>query len=238
MNQITLLWEIQNYEEKMEEIVQNKILETRKNKINGLKKEHQCTKNDLCKRIEEFKELDSFLIKENLQNKEMNFKIKELEKEIYSGSVDNFKVYENLEKELNGLKEENDALEEKIINNIDKKEELKNNIIKMKNKIRKIETKYKAEKNNYYEEKENLKIQKEQCKAQIKKLYKKIDEASLELYTKTKSRIIPPISKIGRDSCSGCNMMISVILLNEINKNNRIYSCENCGRILYVESTF
>lgn len=47
--------------------------------------------------------------------------------------------------------------------------------------------------------------------------------------------IVPALFQGGAASCSGCHMNISPQLFNLLQREDRIYTCPNCNRILYYE---
>lgn len=47
--------------------------------------------------------------------------------------------------------------------------------------------------------------------------------------------IVPARSQGGAASCSGCHMNVSPQLFNQLQREDRIYTCPNCNRILYYE---
>ncbi len=81
---------------------------------------------------------------------------------------------------------------------------------------------------NKEHEKEELKLQHER-----EKLVARIGEEDLERYERIRkakggSAVVP----VRRNACGGCFSRVPPQKILEIRQNNRIYSCEHCGRIL------
>lgn len=79
----------------------------------------------------------------------------------------------------------------------------------------------------YYEDNES-----EQSKVKIDELRKLIDNRSLTYYERMYKKCKNPFAIVEKSACSGCNMNIPPIELNEIKENNKISICSHCGRFL------
>lgn len=68
------------------------------------------------------------------------------------------------------------------------------------------------------------------------KILKYIDPHILDMYNKIRFMHKDAIVKVKRNSCTGCYSNIPPQRIVEIRNNlDKIYTCENCGRILYPE---
>lgn len=56
-----------------------------------------------------------------------------------------------------------------------------------------------------------------------------------ELYTRIRDAKGKAVSPIRRESCSGCYNVVPPQLILEVKKNDRLFICEHCGRILVSE---
>lgn len=59
--------------------------------------------------------------------------------------------------------------------------------------------------------------------------------ADFELYTRIRNAKGKAVAPIRRGSCSGCYNVVPPQLILEIKKNDQLYTCEHCGRILVSE---
>jgi uncharacterized protein len=62
-----------------------------------------------------------------------------------------------------------------------------------------------------------------------------ISEDDLAMYKKIRDAKTAAVVRIKRGSCSGCYNVVPPQLILEIKKNDRMYICEHCGRILVSE---
>jgi hypothetical protein len=60
-------------------------------------------------------------------------------------------------------------------------------------------------------------------------------DRDLELYTRIRAAKGKAVAPIRRESCSGCYNVVPPQLILEIKKNDRLFICEHCGRILVSE---
>lgn len=64
---------------------------------------------------------------------------------------------------------------------------------------------------------------------------KKIDPALLERYHSIKQHATPPMAMIMGDQCGRCNMSLPSVALRNLKAGEAIVTCDNCGRIVYVQ---
>ena len=62
-----------------------------------------------------------------------------------------------------------------------------------------------------------------------------VNAGDLELYARIRNAKGKAVAPIRRNACSGCFNIVPPQLILEIKKNNRMYVCEHCGRILVSE---
>ncbi|MDH7516289.1 MAG: C4-type zinc ribbon domain-containing protein [Bacteroidota bacterium] len=63
----------------------------------------------------------------------------------------------------------------------------------------------------------------------------KIPRTEQELYTRIRNAKVRAVAPIRRGSCSGCYNVVPPQKILEIKRNNQLYVCEHCGRILISE---
>ena len=68
----------------------------------------------------------------------------------------------------------------------------------------------------------------------ISELRKLIDNRSLTYYERMRKKHTSPFSLMEKTSCAGCHMEIPPIYIQQINKQEGINLCPNCGRFLIV----
>ncbi len=134
--------------------------------------------------------------------------------------------------------EENKILEieEKIIEEMLKSDEIMEEVRKSEGEFNKIAEEY----NKRIEDlKENLRYHEKKLieeKKNKEELSKKIPTNLLAIYDKlVKNRDGKAISFVETNFCGICNVKIRPQRLSELISTNNIFICENCGRILYKE---
>lgn len=232
---ISLLWQLQILEQEIEEVEKKTTLKKIRTKLNKLKSQHEKIKKEVGRQVVKYKEREYKITKIEQNNKSSNYTIKELQDKIYGGDITNVAVLSNLESELQQLQKEINDLEEEILEGMEEMEELKASIENKKQDIFKIQESYKKEKEQYDIEKIKLADKKKVLLTKTKKIQEKIDKEYLQQYKKVKENIKPPMAIINDGRCMECNMNISIILLKNIKVNSKVYICETCGRILYME---
>ena len=151
-------------------------------------------------------------------------------------SVRNNKEYDALTKEIDHtdtkikkMEMENDALADfskRVENEIEELTPLIDNLkAEMKEKEADLRTIIKAN------EKEEIKLREIRAKVEVN--VKKLDYSQYIRIRKAKKGTA--VSVVKRGSCSGCHNVVPAQRQLEIKKNNKLYTCEYCGRILISE---
>lgn len=151
-------------------------------------------------------------------------------------SVRNNKEYDALTKEIDHtdtkikkMEMENDALADfskRVENEIEELTPLIDNLkAEMKEKEADLRTIIKAN------EKEEIKLREIRAKVEVN--VKKPDYSQYIRIRKAKKGTA--VSVVKRGSCSGCHNVVPAQRQLEIKKNNKLYTCEYCGRILISE---
>lgn len=71
--------------------------------------------------------------------------------------------------------------------------------------------------------------------AQRDEALKSVQTIDFELYTRIRNAKGKAIAPVRRGSCSGCYNIVPPQLILEVKKNDKLYTCEHCGRILISE---
>lgn len=145
-------------------------------------------------------------------------------------------AYDALKHEMELLRAEINDLEDKVLANINKEEELEQTIARASEKIK--------------VEEEDAQMEHERIEKQIDRKKKRLDE--LEKDRESKLELVPPkllayykrffqsygpdiVVPVQGDSCGGCHMRILPQVLVEIHRGDKIVYCEGCRRILIGE---
>ena len=102
-----------------------------------------------------------------------------------------------------------------------------------------LDEKIKAEKSflsRLDEKEENLKQQIEEARADFAEAEGELDRPMLSKYKQVARGIKYPIIVLLRDQkCGGCHMRVSAAVEFELKKGEESTTCDNCGRILYLQ---
>jgi hypothetical protein len=74
----------------------------------------------------------------------------------------------------------------------------------------------------------------ESLKSKIEELKKLIEQKSLAYYEKMRNKKSNPFSIVEKNTCTGCNMGIPPINIQELQARDKIQICAYCGRFLIL----
>ncbi|MCH8014647.1 MAG: hypothetical protein IH823_07725 [Candidatus Dadabacteria bacterium] len=126
-------------------------------------------------------------------------------------------------------------LEEKLLDEMEKIEQLEAQIAEKNEELTNKETDYQVKISDYKEKLEEIKIVYEPKVEEKEKIVQTISPEILPLYEKIKTRNDEVLAVARNEICTGCNMNIPAQLFNEILTLSRIIQCPNCKKILYCE---
>jgi len=197
--------------------------------VNGLKME-------LEKQESELKSL-------KLSNRESESKVALLEEMIkrYKQqllSVKTNREYSALLTEIEAAKREKEELEEQIIRNMEQAEAAESRIDETKQELRKLEKLEKEKKNDLAGKMRALEAE---INLQMKKrteLAHNVERPVLNLYQRImNSRLKQAVVPLHNGSCGGCFAVVPLQKVADIRMGGQIYTCDNCGRILYYNES-
>lgn len=233
MSQLELIWELENHYNLLDNHIENLDILEKNLKVKKLEEEYYKNKQEI--------DILKAKIKEN--KKKLNegirflntydFKIKEIDTNLYDGKINDIKQINYLISEKDKLKrqiedvetkililmEEYDILEKEYLSSIDKLSRFTNDIDEIKKS------------NNLLERDLKNKIENE--KIEIKRCQDKIDKSLLDRYEMLKKNKKNGVVKVRNYVCGGCNMMVSTSFREKLRQKKEVVFCEYCNRILY-----
>ena len=202
-------------------------------KISAFEQELQSSKESLININNKREEL--LKVKSKLEN-ELNLNeenIKKSEERLFE--IKTHKEYQALQKEITETKRMNLDLEEKLLDEMEKIEQLEAQIAEKNEELTNKETDYQVKISDYKEKLEEIKIVYEPKVEEKEKIVQTISPEILPRYEKIKTRNGEVLAVARNEICTGCNMNIPAQLFNEILTLSRIIQCPNCKKILYCE---
>ena len=228
-DRLKILYQLQNIDNQLDELEELRgdlpnMVRQLEEKINGMVEDIKAKESE---------QKDS--LKKRDQNEDEIEKLKENQKKFKAQlyQVRNNKEYDALTKEIdhteeqvNKLELENDSLADKSKVLTQEIEEINPRLDELKKELKEKEADLKdIIKAN---EREELKLLEERKK--IEGAVKKSDIAAYSKIRKAKKGLA--VATIKRSACSGCHNIVPSQRQLEIRRNNRLYFCEYCGRIL------
>ena len=159
--------------------------------------------------------------------------IKKSEQKLFE--IKTHKEYEALQKEISETKRKNSGLEEKLLEDMEKLENIESRISKEEEELANKESEYRDKITGYREKIEELKILYQPKKEEKEKIASGLGPDILPIYERVKKRNGFVLAVARNEACTGCNMNIPPQLFNEVLTLSRLIQCPNCLKFLYCE---
>ena len=88
----------------------------------------------------------------------------------------------------------------------------------------------------YDEEFKTASVKLDELKKKVAKEAEDIDPALIEKYKSIKRHAAMPITRLHDDRCGGCNMQLSAADKDKVRSGQPYVECENCGRIILIQT--
>jgi predicted nucleic acid-binding Zn-ribbon protein len=160
-------------------------------------------------------------------------KIKDAEKQLYSGKNSNPKELSNLQHEINTLKTKNDQLETKALVIIEQVEESEKIAAALDIDYHNLEKDWHNQQKQLAEEIEQLKVRLAGLSEQRSLLLETIEQPAIQLYDKVRQQKKQAVSKVEQGICRYCRISLSASALQKARSGQPIL-CGSCGRILFI----
>lgn len=236
MEQLDYLWDFQELDIKMDEIIAQK-------KNSTLRRELQKTIRYLKNQQQNIIKLNNDIDKEN---------------HIYNRIFHEFENANKVLEEEGGLLDREDAtslksldqIEKKILETEEKLQESKKELAQLlkdmdslnkrlqgvTSRLRKGKKDYDKVKKEYDISMKDIDAKHDALKSERDIIKKKIDSTLLKRYETKKNSHSVVMAEIKQDRCGGCNMSLASLVVQNVKSKTRIIECENCGRILYTRT--
>jgi uncharacterized protein len=229
INRLKTLYELQILDDQLDELEEQRgdlpiAVESLQNRINNLKEEIESKEKEKTESLEKRQENEEEV--EKLRTNQKKFKA-----QLYQ--VRNNKEYDALTKEIDHSEEEITRLEEENNRLADLNKKLADEIESIKPQLDEFKDELKIKEADLKEivkanekEENKLRLKRKEVEDQVKKpdysAYMRIRKAK-----KGKA-----VVTIRRSACSGCHNIVPSQRQLELRRNNRLFFCEYCGRIL------
>ena len=173
----------------------------------------------------------------DLNLKSVETKQKAFKDKLYGGTVTSPKELESMEKEVEMLGRQKDKLEERILELLDIVEERKSALAAAEAALKQQEDELAAIMEKRRRDEASLLARIKELSAQREKALPAVEPALLKRYEALRPRAGGVVvSKVEADSCSACHTQIMSGGMRELRSDKEQQTCENCGRMLYLEA--
>lgn len=176
-----------------------------------------------------------------VQDKELTLKSVEAKQKmfrdkLYSGTVTSPKELESMEKEIEMLGRQKDKLEEGILELLDVVEERKSALAVAEAALKQHAGELAAYLEKLQQDGMALDARIKELAAKREQALLAVDAALLKRYEAMRAHLGGVVvSKVEGDRCSACHTNIMPFTMRELRAGKEIQTCENCGRLLYLE---
>ena len=174
---------------------------------------------------------DNELKLKTVEEKQKSFKDK-----LYGGSVSNPKELESMEKEIEMLGRQKGKLEERILELYDIVEGHKSSLASAQATVKQLEDDLAQRLKKIRQEAATLTARIQELTKAREQALSGVDLTLLKRYESMRQRAGGVVvSKVEDVNCSACHTQIITGLMRELTADKTICTCENCGRLLYLE---
>lgn len=205
--------------------------------ISKLERIYLSDKRNLEKVLLAYRENEKDIKASSRELEDYAVKLKKTERTVYSGEITDLKQLEHLTKEKDYLTDLIDGLENKIIGLLEKNDRFESNIEEWQNEMINKEKMILDLQKSAKKSLSNIKKDIEKQKSYIEEHSQVIDLELLEQFLSIKEKKNTGIASVIDGVCSECNIIIRPAQVDRIKLGKEIYTCENCGRILYFLDT-
>ncbi len=140
--------------------------------------------------------------------------------------------YSALLKEIEEEQKSIEKAEEETITNIIEMEELSKKLEERKKELEEIKRKEKAERENLNKMRKQLEMEIEQKSAERQQIATHISASYLTTYERIRKGRGNAVVTVKDGMCTGCNTLLPPQFITLVRNGRKIYTCEQCGRIL------
>ncbi len=231
---IEILIKMQKIDSRIKEL--QKKIEILPKKLSKLEENVKITTQDLNKSENALKEN---LIEQNnkkLSIQQNNDKIAKFKNQLLQ--IKNNKEYKALNSEITFLEKENEKIDDETLELMLKADEIKAEIERNKQAKKAAETELNKNKDKLNNEIAQVESQIKLLKDKRKEIAQGLDRTTLKRYVRIIKAKDVAVVHCEKNACGGCGFKLRPQLLIDIKKGDKIYSCENCGRIIVSKSDF
>lgn len=179
-------------------------------------------------------EVREFIVKSKKALEELKAREEKLSKQQFL--VRNNKEFDAITREIEFARSEYNRISQELQQTNIKEENLVNVLEQQKKEVDEVWKELHDLERDYELIATNQNEELNEIRAAREKIIEKLDKHTLEIYQRIRGTHKDAIVKVKKNSCTGCFSHIPPQKIVEIRNNlDKLYTCENCGRILYPE---
>lgn len=194
-------------------------------------------RRELARRDEALKQARVTLAEAETSLKANEDKRKQLNKQLYGGSVTSARQAEAAESEIAALKAAAEDLETTILETMDAVEQGEAAVAEQKDVAAAREKDLAATLAAYAQESGRIRLQIAEAQTERTEAAPAVPPALMAAYNAARKRTKGTgMAVLDGVTCTGCRMQVPGIAIRNLGNTEEVVSCDNCGRILYRES--
>lgn len=183
-----------------------------------------------------FHEVSAELHDKDLTLKSVEEKQKSFKSKLYGGTVSSPKELESMEKEIEMLGRQKDKLEERILELLDTVEERKTALADAQAASKRLDDEYAARVEKLGKDAATFTATIQDLTAKRGPAGSAVDPVLMKRYEAMRAHsggVV--VARLVDGCCSGCHTQQMPGVIREVQANDQLHTCENCGRMLYLE---
>jgi hypothetical protein len=167
---------------------------------------------------------------------DQDYKIKQSQNRLYSGSVTNPKELEDIQNEVEALKRYREVLEERLLEAMLVVDDAEESYDQAQDQLEHARAQRSQKEARLKGEKAQIEKHVAQLEEQRKNQIAGISEADLETYKKIRlKRGGVAVAKVDNQGCSACGATLGTAAYQAARSPSQLTFCDTCGRILFTE---
>lgn len=233
MQQAKILLKLQEYLQRKQDLKKDV-------QLTSLANELKILKTTISKAEQESIELDVLAKNKEEKAREVELQVAKTAEQAKSSKERLYNAKGSGLKELLGLQQSIQILEEDIETGeagywklINEAEEFRNKRTKDKEIIKALKAQYNEGVREYNRLRKNLELQLAENQLHEEETISQLNKEYLDAYKQMERKFpLNPVAVLKGDTCSCCNLSISALLKKDLKEDQKVCYCENCGRIL------
>lgn len=230
MSQARALYRVQGFElaviERTKRIKEINVLLEDNEIVQEAQKDFDRTQTKLNDALKLFKDMELQI--DGVVNKQ-----KATESRLYSGNVKNPKELQDMQNEVDSLKRRHSELDDQLLELMVVRDEAQSEFDEAETNLAEITADWEAEHQDLLDEKQTLTAEAEKLMMDRKEAVKGVQPDAMKIYNSLRnSKANRPVAQVEDKACTACGIEQNNAIITQLNQDNKLVYCQNCGRIL------